>query len=107
MSINEAMRIARPKARKLARQGRLVDETFKIFQRAVFPGAGPDQVAALRVAFFAGAQELYALTFATMDEGDDPTTGDMEFMSNWTAEIERFHQKTIDTAAARSDAPAN
>lgn len=103
MSQPEWARIAGPKARKLARQGRLVDETFKLFQRTVYPGAPPEQVAALRVAFFAGAQEIFALCLAALDEGDDASQGDMDFMSAWVAEIELFHKRTI--AAANAQGP--
>ena len=101
MDAREAMRIARPKARKLARQGRLIDESFKVFQRLVFPGAPPDQVAALRTTFFAGAQEIFVLMTAGVDDGDDITDGDMEFMQGWAEELERFHAKTIAAANAR------
>lgn len=61
MTPKEFRDLARPKIRKLARQGRLVDTAFKVFVDAVYPGAPPDQRAALRIAFFAGAQELHAL----------------------------------------------
>ena len=99
--MKRTLRIARPEARKLARQGKLIDESFKVFQRVVFPGAPPDQVAALRTTFFAGAQEIFMLMTAGLDEGDDITAGDMEFMAGWTDELERFHQKTIAAATAR------
>lgn len=103
MSASEQMRIVRPKARKLARQGRLIDECFKVFQRAVFPGAPPDQVAALRTTFFAGAQEVFMLMTAGVDDGDEITDGDMQFMEGWADELARFHEKTI--AAAMADGP--
>ena len=103
----DALRIARPQARKLARQGRLVDETFKLFQRTVYPGALPDQVAALRIAFFAGAQEIFLLSLAGLGDEDEPTHDELEFMSQWTSEIERFHQRTIAAAASDTGEPAN
>lgn len=103
MKAREAFRIARPEARKLARQGRLIDETFKVFQREVYPGAPPDQVAALRIAFFAGAQEIFVLLTAGVDEGDDITDADMAFMEGWTGELDRFHAKTI--AASKAEGP--
>ena len=99
-SLERVAGIARPKIRKLARQGKLVDETFKVFQRSVFPGASPDQVATMRVCFFAGAAEISALMMYGLDEGTRETDGDLEFMSQWQEEIERFHQRTIDTMAA-------
>lgn len=100
MTPKEFRALARPEIRKLARRGKLVDTTFKVFQRAVFPGAPPDEVHALRVAFFAGAQEINALLLASLDEGDDPTDGDLEFMSQWQDELTQFHERTIKAMAA-------
>lgn len=68
--------------------------------RIIDPGAPPEQVNALRIAFFAGAQEINALLLASLDEGNDPTDGDLEFMSHWQDEIERFHKRTIATMRA-------
>ena len=87
--------------RKRTFQGTLLDRTFTVFQRTVYPGAPPDQVAGLRIAFFAAAQESHALLLASMDEGEDPTDGDLEFMSQWQQEIEDFHERTI--AAMQAD----
>jgi hypothetical protein len=70
----------RSELRKLVRQGRLIDECFKTFQRAAFPGASPDQVAALRIAFFAGAAEIWAVMHAAIDEGDDVSGDEEAFM---------------------------
>lgn len=81
--------------RKLARRGKLVDEAFKTFRAMVFPGAKNDQTHALRIAFFAGAAELYALMMASLDQGDAETDGDLEFMGNWVREITEFHERTM------------
>ncbi len=93
-------RMVRSEIRKLARQGRLVDETFKAFQREVYPGAPPDQVHELRVCFFAGVAEFYAILSVGLDDGTAETDGDMAFMEQWVAEVERFHKRTIATADA-------
>lgn len=94
--LNTALaRIARPQIRKLARQGKLVDEAFKVFRAAAFPGATPDQVHAMRVCFFAGAAEIWALTMVALDEGQEETDGDLDFMDAWTGEVERYHRRTI------------
>lgn len=95
MTPQEYHALARPKIKKLARQGRLVDTAFKVFCAAAYPGASDDQRAALRVAFFAGAQELHALQMAAAGEGDDATEGDLEFYSQIAGEIERFHERTL------------
>ena len=99
-------RMLRGEVRKLARQGKLVDEAFKVFQRMVYPGAPPDQVAALRITFFAGAAEVAALLDAGLDDGLTETDGDMAFMSSWMDEIARFHARTLAamTAGGKPDA---
>lgn len=102
MTPAEFRALARPQIRKLARQGKLVDTAFKVFQRTVYPGATPDQVNALRISFFAGAQEINALLLCTLDEGDNATDGDLAFMSDWQDEIERFHDRTMAAMQARS-----
>lgn len=84
-----------PQIRKRTLQGTLLDRTFKVFQRTVYAGAPPDQVAGLRIAFFAAAHEVHALLLASLDEVEDPTDGDLEFMSQWQQEIEDFHERTI------------
>lgn len=95
MSPEDFRSLARPKIRKLARQGRLVDTAFRVFCDAVYPGASDDQRAALRIAFFAGAQELHALQMAAADEGDGVTDGDLEMYGQIAEEVERFHERTL------------
>lgn len=93
--------MVRSEIRKLARQGRLVDEAFKAFQRAVFPGATPDQIHAMRTCFFAGGQEVFTLCMAGLDDGVAETDGDLAFMSQWAQELETFHARTIAAAKAK------
>lgn len=96
--------IALPQIRELAHEGRLVETAFDVFRKMVFPGAGPDQVNAMRICFFAGAAEIYALMMASLDEGEDPTGGDLAFMGQWTAEIEAFHRRVLETVSAGGEA---
>lgn len=93
-------RMVRTEIRKLARQGRLIDETFKVFQRAVYPGAPPEQVAMMRFCFFAGVAEFYAITMASLDDGLAETDGDRRFMAQWVGEIEVFHAHILAAASA-------
>lgn len=88
---------------KLARQGRLMDEAFKVFQRMVYPGAPADQVAALRVAFFGGAAEFWALFCAAAEDCEDTTDDDDAFMSAVLDEIERAHERTATLAMAKAE----
>ncbi len=95
-------KIVRPKIRKLARRGKLIDECFKVFVAHVYPGAGPDQMREMRVCFFAGAAELFAIMNAGLDDGLDETDGDLRFMEQWVNELEVFHQKTMATMSAQT-----
>ncbi|MGB0854608.1 MAG: hypothetical protein ACPGSI_15040 [Pikeienuella sp.] len=88
-------RIAGPKIRKLARQGKLLDQAFKVFRAAAFPDATPDQIHLMRTCFFAGSAEVHALTMYGFEEGAEPTDADYQFMSDWVAEVEQFHTRTI------------
>lgn len=94
----------RAQLRKLARQGRLVDEAFKAFQRHVYPGAPPEQVAALRIAFFAGAAEFHAMSAAMVDDTVDVTDADVAAYGQVVQEVERFHDRTIATMQAGGSA---
>ncbi|MCA2014407.1 hypothetical protein LCM17_23150 [Cereibacter sphaeroides] len=86
--------------RKLARQGRLVDASFRAFQQLVYPGVPHDQVAALRVAFMAGAAEVHAILMNILDDGDEPTDADMSLYGGIASEIETFHNRTLVTMRA-------
>ena len=100
MTPEEFRALTRPKLIKLARQGKLIDTAFKCFQRFAYPGAPPDQVAVMRTCFFAGAAELWAMTIAVAEEGDDVTDSDEQFVANFVDEIERFHERTLQTMTA-------
>ena len=96
---------ARPRIIKLAERGKLVDECFKEFQRQVFPGAPQDQVAEMRVCFYAGAAELNAMLFYAMDPShSDPTDQDMQLLDNINGELERFYERIKALAEAKGKA---
>lgn len=84
---------ARPRIRKLAGEQKLVDECFNEFQRETFPTATTNQIEALRMCYFAGAETAdlalsYAVDAAT-DEGDE---GNLDMWSNARDEIAAYHQ---------------
>ncbi|MBY5988227.1 hypothetical protein [Roseovarius atlanticus] len=87
--------MTRAELRKLARRGKLIDTCYKVFADACFPGAPPDQRATMRICFFAGAAELFAVMNAGLDDGTNETDGDLAFMEQWVNELESFHEKTI------------
>jgi hypothetical protein len=94
-------KMLRSELRKLARPGRPIDECFKTFQRAAYPGAKPDQVAALRIAFFAGAAEIRAVMHAAPDEGDGISGEEEAIMQGRVTEIETLHERTSAAMAAK------
>lgn len=88
-------RMARNTARKLAAEGRLVEECFATFQRAVYPGAPHDVAAQMRICFFAGAAEFSAMLMAGTDDGDDISAEDEALLEQCLDEIETHQQRTI------------
>lgn len=88
-------KMTRDRVRKMARRGKLIDECFKVFVEHVYPGAPPGQLREMRVCFFAGAAELWAVVNAGLDDGVSETDGDLAFMSQWVQELEDFHRKTM------------
>jgi hypothetical protein len=105
MIVNDA---TRAELRKLARQGRLMDEAFKSFQRTVYPGAPPDQVAALRTTFFAGAAELVALLTAGSDvtSADQVSAEEEAMVFAVFTEVTDFHDRTVKLATTRTGGSA-
>lgn len=95
-AIKRLSRAMRPKALKLAAEGRLLATVFAEFADTVYPDAPPDQLRELRVAFFAGAAELHALQTYIFDvDTPEPTDSDMRFLSNLLNEIEFAHERTL------------
>ncbi len=99
----ELSRLARPKIRKLARQGKAMDTAFKTVRAAVFPEATPDEIAVMRTMFFAGAAELSAMQMYGISEGDTEAPEDMVLYGQMMEEIELRHGATIQLAAVRFD----
>ena len=93
-------KMTRNKLRKLARRGKLIDECFVVFAAHVYPNAPADQLREMRVCFFAGAAELFAVMNAGLDDGISETDGDLKFMEQWVDELEAFHRKTMATMSA-------
>src|SRR5690606_14679379 len=77
--------------KRLADQGRVMDEGWIAYRASVLPShAGAIQVAETRLAFFAGAQFLFAACFAMMDDGDTPSAADMQRIAAVSAELDAF-----------------
>jgi len=78
-------------ARELTDQGKLIEAGW-IGMRAVSvdPSASPTQLSEMRLAFFAGAQHLFASIMGILDPGAEPTDKDLERMSLIHNELEEF-----------------
>lgn len=103
---NEALaRAVRPEIHKLAKRGKAVDKAFKVTRAALYPDASGEQIAMMRVMFFAGAAELMALQTYGVSEGDHITDADQMMFNSFMEEVERRHGGTIQLALVRySDA---
>jgi hypothetical protein len=91
--------------KRLADEGKIIAGGFAALRLAIVPAdASAAQVNDLRIAYFAGAQHLYASMMATLDPGDDPTPADLQRMSLIDAELRAFAQemqlRTAPTGAA-------
>lgn len=100
-ALEERARLVRPKIRKLARQGRAMDAAFKVTRAVLYPGATPDQIAAMRAMFFAGAAELLAYQLYGLSEGPGQTEADDDLMARLAREVEERHNGMIELALAR------
>ena len=105
---NQALaRAVRPEIKRLARKGKVVDTAFKTVRKALYPDATPEQIAAMRVMFFAGAAELSALQMYGVSEGDESNPEDDALLACFMEEIERRHGGTIQLALVRHGEAGN
>lgn len=78
-------------AKELIDRGELIAAGFHGYRTYVMPpGAPAIQVNECRMAFFAGAQHVFATMLRMMDPGDDPTENDMRRMGQIQDELEKF-----------------
>lgn len=72
-------------------RGLLIEAGFNAMRIVmVQPDASDQHIAALRLAYFAGAQHLWASIFSFMDPDQDPTQADMERMAKVHNEMAAF-----------------
>lgn len=77
----------------LADAGKLIEGGFAGFRLMVIPqDAPPNQVHEMRMAFFAGAQHLFASLMAVMDSDREPTQQDFQRMTLIHEELEAFRK---------------
>jgi hypothetical protein len=77
--------------KKLTDDGKLIEAGFVGYRQFVLPADAPQiQIDECRLAFFAGAQHLFASIMAVMDSDAEPTEADMRRMDAIHKELEKF-----------------
>lgn len=78
-------------SRELTDRGRLIEAGFTLRIMPIAEGTDPEQIEALRNAFFAGAHHLFACLVAVLDPtSPEPTAADLEKMDAIEAELTDF-----------------
>ena len=78
-------------SRDLADKGKLIEAGWITLQiAAVDPSASQAQLDEMRMAFFAGAQHLFASMLTVMEPGIDPTEIDLRRMTLIDVELRNF-----------------
>jgi hypothetical protein len=78
-------------AADLTDRGRLIETGWLSLRAMAIPKNAPDvQINEMRMAFFAGAQHLYASMMGIMDPGREPTEQDMKRMQLIHEELDAF-----------------
>jgi len=87
----DVQNLARRLAESAADQKGLVAIGFNAYRLAVMQrDAPPIQVSECRMAFFAGAQHLFASIMQILDPGNEPTEQDLRRMSQILEELQSF-----------------
>lgn len=72
-------------------KGKIVEAGFAALRRAVIPADAADaQVSDMRMAFFAGAQHLFASIVWVLEDGAEPTKADLRRMDLIAKELAEF-----------------
>lgn len=67
--------------KEAADQGKLIEAGWLALRMtAIHPAAPPNQLAEMRMAYFAGAQHLFSSIMGTLDPDADPTEADLRRM---------------------------
>jgi hypothetical protein len=77
--------------KEFADKGKIIEGGWTAFWLLELKGrASNDQVREMRKAYFLGAQHLYASIMSFMDEGSEPTDGDLSRMAKIDRELAAF-----------------
>src|SRR4051794_24276946 len=91
MHCDTAQAVAQKLSEALADAGKIIEGGWEGFRLMVIPKEAPQiQAHEMRMAFFAGAQHLFASIIAVMDSDREPTSSDLRRMSLIHSELESF-----------------
>jgi hypothetical protein len=80
--------------RELVDQGKLIEAGWVLLRRAaIHPDAPAEQLTEMRMAFFAGAQHLFAALMDILEPGEEPTEADLKRMNMINDELGAFLEK--------------
>jgi len=77
----------------LVDRGKLIEAGWASLALLAFKDNTPENRAALRMAFFGGAQHLYGSIMSVMESGDEPTEKDMQRMALIDRELNEFAEE--------------
>lgn len=81
-------------SKELADKGKLLEAGWVSLRLACIPDDAPKaQLEDMHMAFFAGAQHLFASIVSVMDPGEEPTAADMNRMDLIHKELQDFERK--------------
>lgn len=91
MPFTDVRKLANEISNRLIAEGKLIEAGFASLRLlAVDKDAPPDQVREMRMAFFAGAQHLFATINNVLDPGDEPSDADLRKMDQIQHELTAF-----------------
>jgi len=89
--MSEVSEIIERLTKQFTDEGKLVEAGFQAYRMLAVPPNAPDiQVKECRLAYFFGAQHLYASMMGILDDGDEPTEEDIKRMELIHKELEAF-----------------
>ena len=77
-------------SRELADQGKIIEAGWFGLKLTLNPEVSDVQIKEMRMAFFAGAQHLFASLMTIMEPGAEPTEKDMDRMNEIDVELKAF-----------------
>ena len=91
MTPKERADLANAVAKDWVAKGKLIEGGFAAMRIiTLHPDAAPEQVDAMRMAFFGGAQHLFGSIMGILDPGKEPTKADLKRMTMIADELDNF-----------------